>query len=43
MLNLKIIKSLREGKKNIKKEKLITEKLIKKITNKIRLTNNFII
>lgn len=37
MLELKIIKSLREGKKRIKQEKYITEELIRKITNKIRL------
>jgi hypothetical protein len=37
MLELKIIKSLREGKKSIKQEKYITEELIRKITNKIRL------
>ena len=37
MLDLKIIKSLREGKKRIKQEKYITEELIRKITNKIRL------
>lgn len=40
MLELKIIQSLREGKKKIKKEKLLTERLIRKITNKIRLNLN---
>lgn len=36
MLELKIIRSLREGKRKIKKEKTTTEQLVKKITTKIR-------
>lgn len=37
MIQLKITKSLRQGKKKIKKEKIISEQIIKRITKKIRL------
>jgi hypothetical protein len=37
MIKLKIINNLREGKKKIKKEKTIIEKIITRITKKVRL------
>lgn len=37
MIQLKLISSLREGKKTIKREKDITEGIVRKIITKVRL------
>lgn len=42
MINLKLINSIREGRKKIKKEKELTEEIIKKVVEKLRLKKHLI-
>lgn len=37
MIQLKLVSSIREGKKKIKKEKELTEEITRKVINKVRL------